>query len=241
MNPTLEQALIGPPVTVKLGGKDYPLAYPMQAVILYQKETAALDRERNVSRWPKLEREELRDLRRQRRALAREIGDLYFSHKEDEKFIEVSKWPEEDKVRLLDLREEGAELQRVIDEAAQRGDSLCDRDTWHRIGPQTDPERFLLALWVGLHRSMGNAPDFDDPRFQPQVEKDELSSLIHPSNSEALVEAIVRALTQQTQVSPENLDPNARPSASPTEMTMEERILPTERIVPTPIISSSMV
>jgi hypothetical protein len=40
MNSALEQELTGSePVTVKLGGKEYPLGYPMHAVILYKQLT----------------------------------------------------------------------------------------------------------------------------------------------------------------------------------------------------------
>jgi hypothetical protein len=40
MNATLEQELTGgAPVTVKLGGEEYPLAFPMHAVILYKQLT----------------------------------------------------------------------------------------------------------------------------------------------------------------------------------------------------------
>lgn len=50
MNAHLQQALTGAPVTVNLGGKEYPLAFPIEGVILYQEETATLDRSRAKGR-----------------------------------------------------------------------------------------------------------------------------------------------------------------------------------------------
>ena len=50
MNQVLEQTLTGEePVTVTLGGKEYPLAFPLHACALYQAETAKLDRARRAA------------------------------------------------------------------------------------------------------------------------------------------------------------------------------------------------
>src|SRR5271163_3372403 len=75
MNQTLQEAITGAPVTVNLGGKPYPLAYPMQAVILYKKETARLDRERTQGR-PRLASGERRELLARRRKALLEAQPL---------------------------------------------------------------------------------------------------------------------------------------------------------------------
>ena len=48
MNAHLQQALTGAPVASNVGGKEYPLAFPIEGVmaLLYQEETATLDRSR---------------------------------------------------------------------------------------------------------------------------------------------------------------------------------------------------
>src|SRR5579872_7025969 len=69
MDPTLEKDLAGGgSVMVKLAGKDYPLAYPMRAVILYRQETAKLNRARGASR-PRLSTEETQSARNRFREL----------------------------------------------------------------------------------------------------------------------------------------------------------------------------
>jgi hypothetical protein len=68
MNDLLQEAIVGSPVTVTIGRETYPLAFPIQGVILYKRETARLGRERTPDR-PRLTREEKRALREARQEL----------------------------------------------------------------------------------------------------------------------------------------------------------------------------
>src|SRR5258708_31284423 len=104
MNSTLEQALTGPEVRVTLGGTEYPLAYPMQAVILYQQETAALDQRRAKDR-PKLTQDEKLQLAMRRRSLRKQMRTL-----PDTDQVKFADWPEDEQVRFEELQTEGTEI-----------------------------------------------------------------------------------------------------------------------------------
>jgi hypothetical protein len=222
MNAELQEAIIGPSPTVKLNGVEYSLAYPMHAIILYQKGTAALDRERMQGRTP-LSRKELAEMKANRRKLlhqARLTADLAPG--------EVVQESDE----LDALLEEATAIKRVLDEHAGTGDSLFDLDNWRKINPVEDPERMLLALWVGLHK-------FEGALYTPQLTKAELSPLIHIGNISDLTIAITKGLSQyiitpqdEDEVAEETNDeglkekeapdPNALTPALPAQMKIVE-------------------
>jgi hypothetical protein len=191
----LEETIVGPPVTVKLGGKEYPLAYPMQAIIIYKIETAKVDRRRTEDR-PRLERELVRKMRRDRKELLRRSQEL---------FAKKDKTPEEQE-EFEWLRSEASAIKRELDEDAGNGDSLFDLYNWDKISPEEDPQRLLLALWVGLHY-------FDEARvYVPALTVQQLGPLITPGNASELLLAVSQALSQHilSQREPEVPDPNAQ-------------------------------
>jgi hypothetical protein len=228
MHPILQEALAGEPVTVTLGGETYPLAYPIQGVILYKQETAKLDRSRSKDRTP-LTREEKRELRNRRRKLLAEANEL--RPKEGEK------WDDENFARFDDLLVEARSLKSMIDDDAAAGDSLYDKLNWWKISPEDDPERLLLALWVGLHQfSVPNEapaaariwPDAGRPKkeYREMLSRERLGELIDLANGEDLTRAIAKALRAHLIVSSDDSEsaekeplPNAQPPATPAEET----------------------
>jgi hypothetical protein len=170
---------LAPPAKVSLGGKEYSLSFPMQAVILYKQETAKIDRQRSADR-PKLGREQLQELRKRRQQAIRE-AQPFAPKKGDE-------WLTESREQFEALMEEATALKIQIDEAAGTGDSLFDLNNWRKIGLDIDPERLLLALWVGLHRS-------EDKVFQASLSLEELAPLVNARNAIAITTAISEALT----------------------------------------------
>jgi hypothetical protein len=107
-NALLEQELTGTaPVLVTLGGKEYPLAYTLHAIILYKRET---------------------------------------------------------------------------------GDNLFRMSTWDKIDPLDDPERFLAALWAGLHQEQ------DDHSWKSPCTREELGKLVDFNNVGPLANAVLDTL-----------------------------------------------
>src|ERR1700676_2702662 len=102
MNANLQHAITGAAVTVTLGGKEYPLAYPMEAVILYKRETAVLDRARNATR-PKLSRAQIREMAAERRKLMAEAEELRPQTKKEE-------WDDDKFARFQELQDDASEL-----------------------------------------------------------------------------------------------------------------------------------
>jgi hypothetical protein len=207
LNSVLQEAIAGEPVLVKLGGQEYPLAFPIQAVILYKKETARLDRERAEERRKqgvaKLTREEIRDLGKRRRQLLKEADALRPGKDQ--------KWDDENYEQCETLLAEATLLKCAIDEDAGTGDSLYDLYNWRKISPEADPERMLLALWVGLHEFNSELPGVS---YQPQLSRDEIGWRIHPGNAIDLTLAISKALAAHIIAPPEveeeeAPDPNA--------------------------------
>jgi len=225
MNETLQEAIAGEPVTVKLGGTEYPLAYPIQGVILYKRETARLDRERAKDR-PALTREEKQTLRDRRRKLLAEANE--------QRPIKGDKWDDDNFLRFDELVNEAMLVKAGLDEDAGGGDSLYDRANWWKISPEGDPERLVLALWVGLHRfeESGNAhtglsgpPGSASMVYRPQVSRENLGSFITLGNGEELTSAISKALRAHLiappEVAQEEAVPNVQSPVSPAEITTE--------------------
>jgi hypothetical protein len=216
MDPILQEALAGAPVEVTLGGKTYPLAFPIQAVILYKSETARLDRERNrASGVPALTREAKREMRARRRTLAEEAEAL--------RPAAGAKWDDEKFVHFDELFAEGIEIKATIDADAAAGDSLYDKSNWWKISPEGDPERMMLALWVGLHEFVKT--DKAKPKFTARLDREELGGLINLGNGEALTRSIAEALRAHLVAPAEDLDeeeasPNAEPPAPPATGTL---------------------
>jgi hypothetical protein len=236
MNPALQTAVIGEPVTVTLGGVAYPLAYPVQAVILYQAETARIDRTRRKAKLAeggkRLTREEIKELRAKRKELLRESY----------KFVPPSvdgkdeEWTAEALESFSLLQDEATQVKCELDEDAAKGDSLYDRFNWRKISPEVDPERFLVALWVGLHAFRG-LPGKEN--YDPQLGSVAIGKLVHIGNHEEVSIAMTRALTQYI-VAPKDEDeeeaiPNALPPATPavTE-TVTETTTETTTAIPVP-------
>lgn len=227
MNPVLEEALVGAPAMVKLGGKEYPLAFRVHAIILYQRETALLDRQRAEERRKhgvaRLQPSEIRELAERRRKVLAE-AEPFRPKKERE-------WPESDQVTWEALQSEANLLKIAIDEDAGTGDSLYDWYDWRKISTE-DPERFLLALWVGLHRYDPERPA--GRRFVETLSRDELAELVDLSNGAELTAAIGNALSAhiiaksetplnetEAEAEIEDPDPNAStPDQAPAEKKM---------------------
>ena len=225
MNDMLQQAIVGDPVMVKLGGNEYSLAYPIQGVILYKRETAKLDRERAKDRLP-LTREEKQTLRDRRRKLLAEANE--------QRPVKGEKWNDENFLRFDELINEAMLAKASLDEDAGGGDSLYDRANWWKISPEGDPERLVLALWVGLHRfeESGNAhtglsgpPGSASMQYRPQLSRENLGSVINLGNAEELTSAISKALRAHLIAPPEFAQeeavPNVQSPGTPAEMEME--------------------
>jgi hypothetical protein len=214
MNQALIEAITGEPVTVKLGKpgkqKEYPLAYPMQAVILYQKQTAILDRERAKNR-PALTTEERRSKKSLWQKLMLEADQMRPPKGEA--------WDQGKFLEFDTLLDEAAELKITLDEDAGRGDSLYDRYNWRKMSSERDPERLLLALWVGLHTfTEENGKQF----YKEAVTRHELGRLVDLQNADVVTVAIAKALQGHLIAPPEfeasemeGADPNAQTPATP--------------------------
>lgn len=114
-------------VDVTIGDKAYPLSYPMHAVVLYQRETARIERSR-----PRPTDPDPRCYCGFRKST--HVGPSLVRMGEDQELL------------CAHFREEDALV----------GDSLFLFDSWRRIDLNTDPERFLACLWAGLHRREAN-------------------------------------------------------------------------------------
>src|SRR5580692_11428606 len=188
MNDMLQEAIAGEPVTVQLGGQTYPLAYPIQAVILYKRETATIDRERAKDR-PRLTHEEKRSLRDRRGKLMADADVLRPARGED--------WQPEKFLEFDFAMNEASALKITLDEDAGTGDSLYDMYNWRKISPDGDPERLLLALWIGLHEFRGSGvPEAPAVRvYLPRMSKTQLGELVDLGNGGDLTMAISKALS----------------------------------------------
>jgi hypothetical protein len=186
MNSLLQEAIAGESVTVTLGHDTYPLAYPIQAVILYKRETALLDRERAKDR-PRLTHEEKRSLRSRRQKLMVD-ADLQRPAKgqdwQPEKFLEFDL-----------LMDEASALKIALDEDAGTGDSLYDMYNWRKISPDGDPERLLLALWIGLHHFVVTGLANTEEQYRPTLSRQQLGNLVDLGNGGDLTMAISKALS----------------------------------------------
>lgn len=216
MNQHLQQALTGAPVTVSLGGKEYPLDFPMEGVILYQEETGKLDRARAQGR-DRLTREARKNLRSERLQILREAEKL-----RPEKARE---WNDDDLARFGDLQDEANAVKVRLDEDAGGGDSLYDLYNWRKISAQGDPERMALALWVGLHVFQKSTPQTsttqkpktanpdEDDEYVETLTRRQLGKFVHLGNGGALLGAISKALAAHLidERPGEEADPNPQP------------------------------
>lgn len=201
MNSELQEAIAGAPVLVKLGKQEYPLAFPIQAVILYKKETAALDRQRAEDRRQqgvaRLTRDELRELRRKRQTLLTEAEKL--------RPAKGQAWAPDNFEQYVSLQDEATLLKCAVDEEAGSGDSLYDLYNWRKISPELDPERMLLALWVGLHQFVDTSlvVGHSSSAYRPELSREEIGQHIHPGNATDLTLAISKALAAHIVAPPE--------------------------------------
>lgn len=190
MNDMLQEAIAGEPVMVTLGralGRvTYPLAYPIQGVILYKRETALLDRERAKDR-PRLTLMEKRTLRDRRQKLMQDAEALRPGRNVD--------WQPDKFLEFDELMDEATILKIALDEDAGTGDSLYDMYNWRKISPDGDPERLVLALWVGLHRFVPTGLANTEEEYRPRLSRQQLGELIHLGNGGDLTLAISNALS----------------------------------------------
>jgi hypothetical protein len=187
VNPLLEEAIAGEPVTVKLGGHEYRLSFPVAAVILYKKETAIIDRQRaKLREGAPLTRAEVREYRARWQKLIAEAHALAPTTVDGK----VQPWNEQNLEQWQLLQEEANLLRTAVDENLGTGDSLYDRYTWRKISPDGDPERLVLALWVGLHTFEIDVPR----RYIPQISREELGALVNLGNGADLAFKIVKAI-----------------------------------------------
>lgn len=172
MKTVVEQEIVGSPVTVKLSGRDYPIAFPMFAIALYRQETARLNarraKEAEESGRPRLTPAELSELRSR-------YNRLFQSRRTK---------PVEDLAAIMD---EIVALRVRLDEEAGTGDSLLQYVNWWKIRDE-DPDRILLALWAGLHQEQ------EDEDWKSPLTLRQLKKLVDFSNVGDVLVAIGKAL-----------------------------------------------
>jgi len=180
MEKLLENAIIGEPIMVTLGEVQYEISFPIQAVILYKAETAKIDKKRSQGR-PKLTADQRKALRSERLDILRKLEP--FRPKKDKE------WNEDDFAQFQALSEEANRIKVALDEDSCQGDSLYDLSNWDKIGPVVDPERLLLALWVGLHKSVNGS-------YLPSLTQEQIGRFINHRTSADLTDAISLALAK---------------------------------------------
>jgi hypothetical protein len=77
------------------------------------------------------------------------------------------------------------------------GDNLFRRESWQKVAPVEDPERFLACLWAGLQT------------HHPDMSIDKLGGLVDFHNAAELNLAIARAIASYFPQNKEGADPNA--------------------------------
>jgi hypothetical protein len=85
------------------------------------------------------------------------------------------------------------------------GDNLCQTDTWHKIAPAEDPDRFLACLWAGLHRY-----DPASKKFVEVLSYDDLGALIQIWEAAEITVALAKALTLHFPTEKKEPDPNGQ-------------------------------
>jgi hypothetical protein len=213
MNSHLQQALTGAPVMVTLGGKEYPLAFPMEGVILYQEETAKLDRAR-AKGGDRLTRELKKALRAERLEILQEAEKLRPPKGK-------KKWADDNLARFGDLQDEANLLKVRLDEDGGAGDSLYDLYNWRKISPQGDPQRMILALWVGLHVFVKSKTAGEDDDYVETLTRRQLAKFVHLGNGNELVGAVSKALAgylvDETDEGDDDEDEEESPNQQPPE------------------------
>jgi len=89
------------------------------------------------------------------------------------------------------------------------GDNLFRSESWQKVAPGEDPERFLACLWAGLQA------------HHPDVTLEKLSALVDFRNAAEVNTAIARAIASYFPKKKEGADPNA----GKPEPEDEERVL----------------
>lgn len=195
----LQREIVGEPVTVSLGGKDYELAYSIFAVSLYKQETAKLNvrraKEAQDAGRAKLSPAEVRELRtRYNRLIDERQG--------------------KSNAELAVLHEELVGLRVQLDEEAGTGDSLFQYVNWWKIRDE-DPDRILLALWAGLHQERA------DEKWESPFTLGQLRKLVDFSNVGPVAISIGKALfAYMPKVKEKDKSPNGR--GPDREMPAEE-------------------
>ncbi len=205
--------------------KEYALAYPIEAVMLYKDETAKIDRARSAAKLAaggaRLTRAEKKDLRKRRKDILKEWPTK-----------PLDEWTADDVEDTEMLLGEATAITSTLDEDAGTGDSLYEVRNWHKIGTD-DFERLLLALWVGLHRhyaALGIPPaDYRSELSMKELRALELSDTQLKAIAEAIRRALSRSLIARRDPDDEEPVPNAPapavatmpPATSPTMMEME--------------------
>lgn len=187
MNEVLQEAVTGESaVLVTLGEKEYPLAFPLHACALYQRETAKLDRARRTERGA-LKPAETHALKEQRSELLRQ-ADAAQTEIED---LPASAQAEKLE-RFYELLNDAMAIKNLLDEDSARGDSLFLEANWFKVTTD-DPDRVVLALWAGLHQTE-EFPGRMEPKWVAPFTLLQLRKLVDPSNAEEMIDAIGKAL-----------------------------------------------
>jgi hypothetical protein len=161
-----------------------------------------------------LTRQEKRELRDRRRKLLAEADALRPEPGE--------KWDDDNFVLFDELLAEGITLKSTLDEDAGTGDSLYDKSNWWKISPESDPERLLLSLWVGLHR-FGN--ENGKKVYRETLSRERLGELIDLRNGEELTSTIAKALRAHLIAPPEiEQEEEALPNVPPMDMVTIELV-----------------
>lgn len=169
---------IAPPAEISLGGIAYLLSFPMQAVIIYKRETAKIDRRRSEGK-PRLTRDEVRVLSQDRSRLLEQARKCAPPKGEE--------WDPIRQAEFESLMDEATSIKIQIDEDAGKGDSLFDLSNWRKIGFDVDPERLLLSLWVSLHK-------FEGDQYKAPIGMQALGQMLNASNAADVMSAITQAL-----------------------------------------------
>lgn len=121
--PESPERILGPaPVEIEIDGQSYPVAFPMHAVILYQRESARIERSRPTPEDP-------------------DPRCLCGFRKSTHTGPNLIRLGDNNSLLCAHFRAEDRLL----------GDSLFLFDSWMKIDLNIDPERWMACLWCGLH------------------------------------------------------------------------------------------
>lgn len=232
MNEVLQETVTGESaVLINLGEKEYPLAFPLHACALYQRETAKLDRARR-SENGRLTAAERQQIKEQRRELLRQADEV---EGEIRKLPPDAPVPSEQMDQFWELAGEATALKNQMDEDAAKGDSLFLEASWFKINSD-DPDRVVLALWAGLHQPRESLSPSGPVAWVSPFTVAQLRRLVDPSNAEEVVEAIGKALrayavkkkvrrlaaSRSTTNAPATENPPASPNSGPSPESISD-------------------